>query len=324
MLMHAEAPVLLLGFNRPEKMQKLISALRTTSPRTVLVAVDGPRASHIGDPVLVEQVQRSVELIDWTDDVRTLFRNSNMGLRAAVTEAVTWAVSEHGKVIVLEDDCIPGPSCVPFMQWGLNNFSDNQSVAHVNGYNLVPQVALSHPNNQARTTRYIESYAWATWERAWDAYDDSLAWALDSSLSELAAIVGSRTAAMRWKINFHDAASERINTWAYRWMATIWSRGWTVVAPNRNLSNYDGYTGGTHTLRSARWNEPPVRTLDSGWLQSSEETRYDQAADLWTGRNVFHESSTGLVEGLAATAAMAVLKSWRALRERKSNRQRIK
>ena len=302
--MSDEAPVLLLGFNRPEKMRQIISALRTSSPRTVLIAVDGPRASHDGDASLVQLVQQTAELIDWTDNVHTLFRESNLGLRTAVTQAVTWAVSRHGRVIVLEDDCIPGPSCVPFMQWGLDQYAHEQSVAHINGYNLVPRNILSRPDEPVRKTRYIESYAWATWERAWTEYDDSLEWALESSLSELANIVGSRTAAIRWKINFRDAAAGRINTWAYRWMATIWSNRWSVVAPNVNLCRYDGHEGGTHTLRKARWKELPVDPSPLENPLASAIPTNDVSADSWTGQTVFRENWPGLLEGVLASSAM--------------------
>ena len=310
--MRHEAPVLLLGFNRPEKMRQLISALRTSSPQCVLVAVDGPRLSHSGDAALVQQVQQAVELIDWTDDVQTLFRDSNLGLRTAVTQAVTWAVSGHGRVIVLEDDCIPGPSCVPFMQWGLNRYSDEKSVAHINGYNLVPRNILSRPDESIRATRYIESYAWATWEHAWTAYDDSLEWALESPLSELATIVGCRTAAIRWRINFRDAAAGRINTWAYRWMATIWSNRWTVLAPNVNLCRYDGHESGTHTLRKARWKELPVEFTWPNNLGPRDVPRTDIGADSWTGRTVFRESGLGLLDGLLASGAMELRRRIRA------------
>lgn len=300
------APVLLLGFNRPGKMRQLIASLRASSPETVLLAVDGPRSSHPADHALVKQVQDCAALIDWTQNVDVLFRERNLGLQSAVTEAVSWAVSRYGRAIVLEDDCVPGPLLIPFMNHALEKYVNQESIAHVNGYNLVPRSQMSFGRRDIRLTRYIESYAWATWERGWKEYDASMDWGLNCALEELASVVGSRTAALRWRINFRDALSERIDTWAYRWMATIWSHGWSAVAPNSNLCAYDGHNGGTHTLRRPRWTELPIQVagVPDEWFDRQPEA--DTASDRWTGRTVFRENVAGLVEGVVASVAMGL------------------
>lgn len=41
-----ETPILILGFNRPEDMRRLIEALRLIKPTRIYFAVDGPR-NHI-------------------------------------------------------------------------------------------------------------------------------------------------------------------------------------------------------------------------------------------------------------------------------------
>lgn len=304
--MSREAPVLLLGFNRPEKMRQLIDAIRDSAPKYVLLAVDGPRSGRPDDQSLVRQVQECVSLVDWTQHVDVLFRESNRGLRNAVTEAVTWATSTHGKAIVLEDDCVPGPSLIPFLQSALSKYADDPRMAHVNGYNLVPRSEMIRPHDNLRLTRYIESYAWATWERAWVAYDDSLDWALHCPLGELAAVIGSRIAALRWRINFRDAQSGRINTWAYRWMASIWARDLCILAPNSNLCGYDGHDGGTHTFRKPRWHELPVEVLHSVEELFSKTADFDEHADTWTGQKVFRENYIGLLEGVMASGAMSL------------------
>ena len=46
----------------------------------------------------------------------TGFRKSNLGLRKAVVDAVNWANSEYGRVIVLEDDVRAGPQMIDFFK----------------------------------------------------------------------------------------------------------------------------------------------------------------------------------------------------------------
>ena len=307
--MTTSPPVLLLGFNRPKKMAQLIAALSVSKPSQILIGVDGPRAHNAKDVDLVRLTQETAALITWPATVVTRFRNENLGLRAAVVDAVTWATSEYGKVIVIEDDCIPGPDFVPFATNMLERFNNESRVGHINGYNLVAPENLTSPSSPIRLTRYPESYAWATWERAWKKYDNDLTWATECSLEDLQRITHSYVGALRWKINFADANSERIHTWAYRWLASMWENNLSIIAPNANLVRYDGHEDGTHIRRKARWTELPItRPAVDKSLESLDLPEHDEQADLWIAQQVFRENILGLFEGVAASFAMELLK----------------
>jgi hypothetical protein len=307
--MTAPPPVLLLGFNRPHKMAQLIAALSVSKPSQVLIGVDGPRVNNAKDADLVRLTQETAELITWPATVVTRFRNENLGLRAAVVDAVTWATSEYGKVIVIEDDCIPGPDFVPFSTNMLERFENEPRIGHINGYNLVASENLSSPGSPIRLTRYPESYAWATWERAWKNYDNDLTWASQCSLHELQKITNSYVGALRWKINFADAKSERIQTWAYRWLASMWKNNLSIIAPSANLVRYDGHEDGTHTRRTARWTELPMtKQVLNDQHESLDSLLHDEKADHWIAKQVFRENALGIFEGVAASVVMEILK----------------
>ena len=307
--MTAHPPVLLLGFNRPEKMSQLITALSVSKPSHVLIGVDGPRTHNSKDADLVRLTQETASLITWPATVATRFRKENLGLRDAVVDAVTWATSEYGTVIVIEDDCIPGPDFVPFATTMLERFKNEERVGHINGYNLVASENLSSPGSPIRLTRYPESYAWATWERAWKNYDNDLTWASQCTIQELQKITHSYLGALRWKINFADAKSERIQTWAYRWLASMWKNNLSIIAPSANLVRYDGHEDGTHTRRTARWTELPITKQEFDNQQEAVDSLlHDEKADQWLAKQVFHENALGIFEGVAASVVMELLK----------------
>ena len=304
-----EAPVLLLGYNRPQQMLGLIQSLTSLKPKLILLAVDGPKNTRSNDADLVRQTQDLVSDITWDAEIRTRFRASNLGLRGAVVDAVTWANSEYGRVVVLEDDVRAGPQLLEFLNHNLNTHQQNSKIAHINGYNLVPRKHLANPNDPYRLSIYPESYAWATWERAWQKYDDDLTWAKNASVEDIRKICGSTIGALRWRQNFADAASERIDTWAYRWLASMWEHNWLIFSPNRNIATYTGLEGGTHTRRKPKWTELPINDILFTNEESSIEcVMVDAAADAWLGKKVFGESPFGLAEGAAASMAMSLLK----------------
>jgi hypothetical protein len=261
------------------------------------------------DAGLVRQTQDLVSEITWDAEIRTRFRDSNLGLRRAVVDAVTWANSEYGKVVVLEDDVRAGTQLLDFLNYNLIGHEANQKIAHINGYNLVHKEHLTNPDHASRLSIYPDSYAWATWDRAWQKYDDSLIWAQNTSVQDIKNICGSTIGALRWKQNFGDAAAERIDTWAYRWLASMWEHNWLMVSPNRNIATYAGWEGGTHTRRKPKWTELPINDIHFiDEVTTIEHVMMDAAADAWLGKKVFGESLSGLAEGVAATMAMSVLK----------------
>ena len=294
----ATPPVLVLGFNRPHLTKRLLTSLAQSRPESIIFSVDGPRDDRPDDHLLVSRTQELVNSINWPCRIETRFRKNNLGLRRAVVDAVSHATSQFGQVIVVEDDIEVGPNFLPYMNQALDKYGPDNTIGHINGYNVVPEGRLARSPGDRRT-RYIESFAWATWDRSWREFDDSLSWALDAPTKDLVAVVGSRLGAIRWRRTFKDAQHELIDTWAYRWLATMWSHNWMTVSPSENLVRYNGWLEGTHTRRKPKWTELPVKNhlldfQDSSWSQLAED---DVGADSWLGATVFGESIVGVMEG---------------------------
>jgi glycosyltransferase involved in cell wall biosynthesis len=307
-------PVLLIAYNRVDNAQRLLSCLREHRTENLIFAVDGPKPNNAEDIRKVQQVRDLANTIDWTDKFETRFRPSNMGLRASVTEAVSYAVSQHGQVIVLEDDTAPGPLWVPYANKMLDSFRSENKVEHISGYNLVPDKHLASPERGSRLSRYPESFAWATWDRAWDQFDGTLDWALNASVADIKKIVGSSSGALRWKQNFLDAEAGRINSWAYRWISSMWSRDSFVMSPNANLITYTGFEEGTHTLMKAPWSELPQYQGSLESLIPQEIPVLDQQADEWVAKQVFAETPFGVARGVAITTALEARRRYRLLK----------
>ena len=298
-------PVLLLGYNRPSMMEKLIEAISYSKPPVVLVAVDGPKKNSATDMENVRRVQHCVDLINWNSKVETRFRNSNMGLKAAIADAVSWATSKYGSVVVIEDDLVPGPQMIPYANFMIGKYRGERAIAQINLYNIVPNDSLCDVGSHSRLTRFPESYCWATWENSWANYDDSLEWGLNCSIQELSKITGSKIGALKWKMNFHDAAAGRIQTWAYRWIASVWSKGQYAITPNSNLSSYTGWENGTHTFRRPKFDELPIGYLNFDELKADElDLKLDVLAENYMAREVFGENLKGLLDGAATTLLM--------------------
>jgi hypothetical protein len=300
-------PILIVAFNRPEKLKILLESLSASKPPVVMLAVDGPREGVTSDLLLVEDTQKLVESIDWNCVIETRFRDRNLGLRSAYVDAVDWAMSRYGSAVIVEDDVIAGPQFYQYVATGLAHFQKEKNIAQINGYNHVPTAALVSPDNSSRLSIYPTSYAWGTWNHAWAKYDPKMEWGMNVSLAELRkTTTGSSVSAAKWKMNFKNAYYERVNTWDYFWVSSIWEQGWMSVTPNRNLVQYNGFDDGTHTRIKRKNKQPPLEFLS---LQNSLGTPiYDEQSDKWISKNVHKDVALGLVETASASLVLGIIK----------------
>ena len=82
-------PVLFLVFNRLDTTKQVFEAIRRAKPPRLYVAADGPRADHRGEDEKVQAVRDYIlSSIDWDCEVKTLFRDENLGVKRAVSSAI--------------------------------------------------------------------------------------------------------------------------------------------------------------------------------------------------------------------------------------------
>lgn len=109
-------PILYLIFNRPKLTGRTFEAIRKVKPQRLYIAGDGPRTGKgPAEQNLVRETRELVlQKIDWPCDVKTLFRDNNLGCGRAVSEAISWFFEQEEMGIILEDDCLPDLSFLDF------------------------------------------------------------------------------------------------------------------------------------------------------------------------------------------------------------------
>ncbi len=97
-------PILFIIFNRPETTKKVFETIRNAKPKKLFIAADGPRDKKTGEKELCEETRKITSQIGWDCEVKTLFREKNLGCGKAVSEAINWFFDNVEEGIILEDD----------------------------------------------------------------------------------------------------------------------------------------------------------------------------------------------------------------------------
>lgn len=245
-------PVLFIIFNRPGLTEKVFQALRAARPRTLYIAADGPRRTHEFDEALCAEARKVVTQVDWPCDVHTRFLAHNLGCRDAVSSAISWFFSQNERGIILEDDCLPNADFFSFCQEMLAHYADDHRIMHIGGTNY--QDGQMRGDCDIYFSKFNHVWGWATWRRAWQAYDvDLKGFSFESIQKTLRDINSSRTFRLYWTRIFRMTHNKKIDTWDYQWTYAIWNSGGLSIIPQKNLVSNLGFgPDATHTQGKSR------------------------------------------------------------------------
>ncbi|MGN6723726.1 MAG: hypothetical protein ACTHJM_14040 [Marmoricola sp.] len=161
-------PVVLICFNRVDRVREVINAVRTTQPQRVLVIADGPRAHVPSDAELCAEVRAVVEAeIDWPCQVDRRFSETNQGVEQTVELGLDWVFGLVDRAIVFEDDCVPDPTFFPFAAELLDRYEHDERIAMVSGTRFAIDDDAVFGDLSYVFTTFSLTWGWATWRRAW-------------------------------------------------------------------------------------------------------------------------------------------------------------
>lgn len=280
--------VLFLVFNRPHTTQRVFEAISQARPPRLYVAADGPRENREGEAEKVAQVREIATQVDWQCEVKTLFREKNLGCKMAVSSAITWFFEHEEQGIILEDDCLPHPDFFRFCEELLNYYADDERVWVITGNNFQDGQIRGDGFYSYYFSKYNHCWGWASWRRAWEKYQVDMPFWPDWKKSlDWEEKTPDPVERKYWKRIFDQVYQGKINTWDCQWTATVWYHGGLTAIPNVNLVSNIGFgADATHTIFSndIRANLP---VFPIGEIKHPKEVTIDVDADRYTFNKYF-------------------------------------
>ncbi len=185
--------------------------------------------------------------IDWDCDVSFLERSENLGCGRGPSSAISWFFESVEEGVILEDDCLPSPSFLPFCSQVLERFREERRIAHVGGFNC--QFGRRRGDASYYFSRYFHSWGWATWRRAWQSFDFGMRDYEEFLAAHVLENLFERPAVRDfWKRNFAAVLSGRDDIWDYQWVYCNFKEDRLAVVPNQNMIENIGFgVEATHT-----------------------------------------------------------------------------
>ena len=248
------APILLIGFNRPDYMTAQIAALRSARPSRLYIAVDGPRADRPEEVALCRQVRECAMLVDWPCELKTLFREKNLGCKYGVSGAVTWFFENELEGIVLEDDCRPTVDFLRFATEMLERYRNDERIGAVCGFNFFN--LQSDKTAAYHFSRHMDVWGWASWRRVWNQYDVEVIKHEDKYLKAI-----DNTVATPYMRNIYRkfllSVKDGLSTWDVQLSLLFIARHLLSIVPRTRLVTNAGIADerATHTGGYVYWHD---------------------------------------------------------------------
>lgn len=245
-----DTPVALIAYNRPKHTLQVLKALKDHDVKNLIIYSDAPKENE--DPKNVLITRKIIADIDWVKP-QVVYQDKNQGLARSITAAVEHCFGNHDRMILLEDDCVPGKYFFDFMTKCLDKYEDNEKIFGISGYSVpLPSNLLeSYPYDLYFHPR-IGSWGWATWKSTWSKYENDLHKLYRQCLRDNIelAIGGSDIPTNLTKL----LRGEISDVWTLNWVLTVYlNRGFFIYPTSSQIYNI-GFDGtGVHCGKTDRF-----------------------------------------------------------------------
>ena len=246
--MQYDIPILLLVFKRPDLTQQVFDRVRQIQPKQLFISADGARSHKEGEAEQVKATRKIFEAVDWDCEVHTLYRETNLGCRKAVSGGINWFFEHVERGIILEEDCIPDLSFFPFVDEMLERYETNENVLSISGLNLI-QEQFQDISTSYLFTKFVFYWGWATWKTAWQKMDvDMKRFPEFVENNYIQRLLSDKDAQKYILQKFHETHTKQNDSWAYAWFySCILNNGWSIVPKNNLIENVGFGDQATHT-----------------------------------------------------------------------------
>ena len=264
-----KVPILLLVFKIPKNIKKILKILEKIKPYKIYISADGPRQYNIDDRKLCDQTKNLFNKLNWKCLIKRNYLKSNLGCKEAVSKGISWFFKNEKSGIILEDDCIPNLDFFKFCQLNLKRYKDVKKIGCITGNNFQKKI------DKKKTyyfSRYPHCWGWATWSRAWKAYDKDISfWPSYKKTDNWKNYFKNNIEQKYWTKIFNNIHDNKIDSWAYPWSLCLWKNKMLTITPSVNLVKNIGFgKEATHTITDYDDQQYETNKLPKKWIHPNE------------------------------------------------------
>jgi hypothetical protein len=239
-------PVLLIGYNRPECINRRLVELTKSDvlPKKVIISLDGiPEGSPF------EEFNFDLVLLPF--EVSIIRRKENLGCSNHIILAVSEVLLEYQTCIVIEDDVIIGKSFIGAISKGLSIMENHENIGIVGAFSPFHNRFFLSRKNSWRLSPYFSAWGWGTTSNFWQKF---------KTISNVASCQSELENSDYWRM----LSKRKRAIWLKRFDRKVWDynvqyilflHSLSVLLPTYRLIDNEGFADSrsTHTKHVRPW-----------------------------------------------------------------------
>jgi hypothetical protein len=253
------APVALFAYRRPDHLARVVVGLqanRGAADTSLYVFCDGAKGT--ADSADVAAVRTVAHAITGFASMTVIERAENFGLARSIRDGVDQLCQRYGRAIVLEDDVVPTPHFLAYVNAALERYACDERVISVGCY------TFSDGNGLPETffLNIPDCWGWAVWQRSWSQFEPDGAKLLAALRAQNKLRAFDLDGAYPYSAMLRDQIAGRNSSWAVLWYAHACISGQLTLYPHLSVTENIGEDGsGTHGAGRATAAQSTTHTL---------------------------------------------------------------
>lgn len=300
-----DVPVLLIGYNRPELLEKRIYELSDMPIKHLYISIDGGDSSHTDKMNLV--ITKASVIFKDLHTLEIHHNRKNLGLVKHVTSAITEVFKNFQYIIVIEDDVVTSQNFFENMIDGFNVLKLHKMYGIVGAFSPLDLSRIKHLKNYWRITRYTPLWGWGCSKTIWDRYNYNLS-QIDIAKNLNKSEVWNRLTSFQkniWLNRFYKSQENPFASWDMQFQYLSFVESFNNIVPISRLVDNEGFLDprAVHTKGA----KPKWLLIGKQYLGKIESP------------NIFKFSSliNNVIDSNLLAGDTKIIKTWNTLRFRK-------
>lgn len=248
----SKIPYLIIGFNRPEKLEAAIKNIKEYSDN-IFVSIDGARHEKEQEKVTAcTQIAHK-----YVDGSKIKTNQKNLGCKRAVEGGLDWFFSLNEFGAIIEDDIRVGKAFSDTVI-ALSENPRREEIGSFCGYNHFPETHRYDFFN----SHFTGVWGWATWSEVWNKADKDTTSLRDQILNSKESTFLFNNERKFWLQKLDEIDAGKKDSWAYPWSISLILNQLYTIRPFQTYTENAGFDSeATHTTsRNKRVEQNKIRT----------------------------------------------------------------
>ncbi len=266
------SPIILFVFNRPDHTLRTLQALKEnilSDQSELYIFCDGPGTNATSaQKEKIEEVRNKIRTQKWCKSNHIIESEINKGLSHSIISGVSEIIKQYDRVIVLEDDIVPSPGFLKYMNEALSMYDNNEAVGCIHAWNY--NLDSKDYNESTFFLKGADCWGWATWERAWKEFNPNGKELLQTIRQKKLTFEFTRRNTHPFLRMLKDQIKGKNDSWAIRWHASLIIKNMYCLHPTRAIVENIGLDNSGVHCKEMEFNQKPIDFVELNRIPVTE------------------------------------------------------